>query len=240
MSKNIKVLFLWDIDKALKKHINKSFDKNIAVKLVYPKDLNEKNILKEAIDADIIIGWRASSELLNAAENLKLFINPGTGVKHHINNFREINKYRNIVLVNGHGHAYSTAQHTVAMLLALMNRIIPHHNLMINGVWKTSDDKDLSNSSVQLRYRKIGLLGYGAINKFVHKFLSGFENEFHILRRDWKNKKEKLSKGIFKYKSSELKRFLVNIDILIIAIPHTDPQYCKIIHCIFNNSSDHV
>ena len=224
------VLFIWEIEKDLKAHFKKIFAKDKNIDLVFPASYSKKNILKHCIEADVIIGWRPSIEQLNAAEKLKLYINPGTGIKHHINNFREINKTREVVLVNGHGHAYSTAQHSVAMLLTLMNRVIPHHNWMKSGIWRTSDNKDLFSASVQLRNRQIGLLGYGAINKFVHRFLSGFENEFHILKRSRElktvtGKFENLNKDIFrkakKYGPGDLGKFLKAIDILMIAIPHT-------------------
>ena len=218
------VLFIWDTGTELQKHLTKVFKKEKYINLIFPKNFSGKNILKLCKDADIIVGWRPSKEQLTAAEKLKLYINPGTGIKHHIINFREINKTREVVLVNGHGHAYSTAQHTVAMLLTLMNRIINHHILMTNGKWRTSDDKDLLSASVQLRDRKIGLLGYGAINKYVHRFLSGFENEFHILKRNLKNGIPDLKfndRKVFYYPTEDLNKFLKAIDILIIAIPHT-------------------
>jgi len=222
MKKYIKVLFIWKIEEDLKKHLINSLKKIKEVKLVFPRSFTEKNILRESMDADVIIGWRPSRDLLFNSPKLKLYINPGTGIKHHIKNFKELKKAgRNILLINGHGHAYSTAQHAVAMLLALMNRIIPHHNWMQNGIWRTSDNKDIFSATVQLRNRRIGLLGYGAINKYVHSFLSGFENEFFVLKRDWKEKKEIYPTEIKKYKETELHKFLKAIDILIIAVPHT-------------------
>ncbi len=224
LSKKTKVLFLWKTEIELKKHFQKTFSKEKNIELVFPKSFAKKNLLKLSEDADVMIGWRPSLEQLKAAENLKLFINPGTGVKHHIKNFREIYKSRKVTLVNGHGHAYATAQHTVAMLLSLMSRIVAHHNWMVNGVWRTSDDKDVFSASIPLKDRKIGLLGYGAINKYVHQFLSGFENEFHILKRD-KSKgipvQIKKSRQNNIYDITELNKFLKAIDILIIAVPHT-------------------
>jgi len=222
--KKTQVLFIWEVEKELKNHLAKTFLKEKNIKIIFPKDFSEKNILKLCRDADVIVGWRPSREQLIAAENLKLYINPGTGVKHHINNFREINKLRKVVLVNGHGHAFSTAQHTAAMLLALMNRIVTHHNRMTEGYWRTSDDKDIFSASIQLRYRKIGLLGYGAINKYVHQFLSGFENEFHILKRKLEfgiSDLKLAGKKVSFYKPEDLNKFLKVIDILIIAVPHT-------------------
>ena len=218
------VLFIWEIENDLKRHFRKVFINEKNIKLIFPKDFSEKNILKLCKEADVIVGWRPSKEQLIAAETLKLYINPGTGIKHHINNFREVNKIRKVVLVNGHGHAYSTAQHTVAMLLALMNRVVPHHNWMTEGLWRTSDDKDIFSASIQLRDRKIGLLGYGAINKYVHQFLSGFENEFHVLKRNLEfgiSDLELHGRKVSFYQTEDLNKFLKTIDILIIAVPHT-------------------
>jgi len=221
MKNNTNVFFIWEVNKTLKNHLKKSLKSLSNVKLIFPKDLGEKTILKLGVDADVIIGWRPTLELLKASTKLKLFINPGTGIKHHIENFREINKFRKIILVNGHGHAYSTAQHAVAMLFSLINRIVPHHNWMKDGIWRTSDDKDIFSASIQLKSRNIGLLGYGAINQYVHKFLSGFENQFHILKREWEYKKVKYPTIIKKYSENDLNKFLIAIDILIIAVPHT-------------------
>ncbi len=219
----IKVLFIWENDPALKNHFKKIFAKEKNINLIFPKILSPENILKLGKNADVIIGWRPSKELLQSAVKLKLFINPGTGIKHQIENFREISKIKNVTLVNGHGHAYAVAQHTVAMLLALMNRIVIHHEGMKEGVWRTSDDRDIFSASVQLRNKKIGLLGYGAINKYVHRFLSGFENEFHILKRYIRSKVkiDDFGNSIYKYGENDLQKFLKAIDILIIAIPHT-------------------
>lgn len=218
------VLFIFDPGNLLKKHFKKHFSKNKNIRLIFPAGFSKEKLNALARDAEVIIGWRPDPELLDAAVKLKLFINPGTGIKHHINNFRELNKKRKVILVNGHGHAYATAQHAVAMLLTLMNKIIPHHNRMREGIWRTSDSEDIFAASIPLRDRKIGLLGYGAINKNVHKFLSGFDNKFYILKRNSKKGKpeKSLDKNVVSiFSANELNKFLKTIDILIIAIPHT-------------------
>lgn len=223
MEKKITVLFIWETDPRLKAHFKKTFRNKQNIRLIFPVKFDDGTLKKYAPEADIIIGWRPSEKLISKAVNLKLFINPGTGVKHHIENFRKLrNAGRNILLINGHGHAYATAQHAAAMLLALMNRIVYHHNQMTEGKWNTSDDKDTDYSSLLLRGRKIGLLGYGNINRHVHRFLSGFENEFHILKNSWKNEGKKFKGDFAKYEQKDLKKFLKASDILIIAIPHTE------------------
>lgn len=217
-----KVLFLWKADIKLINHLNSSLKKAGNVKTIFPKNLSKTNLIRHAKDADVIVGWKPDMELLLNAKKLKLFVNPGTGVKHQIKNFRELRNVSKAVLVNGHGHSYSTAQHTVAMLLSLMNRIVIHHNRMKDGIWETSDDEDIYGSSVKLKNRNIGLLGYGAINKNVHRFLSGFENNFNILKYSWKGFQGKFPTPVRKFSYKQLHEFLRESDILIIAIPHTD------------------
>jgi phosphoglycerate dehydrogenase-like enzyme len=99
-----------------------------------------------------------------------------------------------------------------------MNRIIPHHSWMMNGLWRTGD-KDVK--SIPLRRRKIGLLGYGAINTKVHKFLSGFNVEFSVLKRNWYEKGMDLPTEIERFTPNQMDEFLKNVDILIVAVPHT-------------------
>jgi len=87
-----------------------------------------------------------------------------------------------VTLVNGHGNSYFTAQHAVALLLSLTNKIIPHHNWMTSGKWRLGDNEA---ASIPLRRRNIGFLGYGAVNQKVHKFLLGFDLSFAALKRKW-------------------------------------------------------
>ncbi len=73
--------------------------------------------------------------------------------------------------------------------------------------------------------RKIGLFGYGSVNRQVHTMLQGFPVEFHALRKDW----SKISSSedipdnnlpsLTKYTPDELESFMTAIDTLIIAAP---------------------
>jgi phosphoglycerate dehydrogenase-like enzyme len=89
---------------------------------------------------------------------------------------------------------------------------------MKEGKWRTGD-RDAA--SLPLRFREVGLLGYGAINKKVHQFLAGFDVKFHILRKNWNKQKDRLPTEAKKYGITEIDDFLKEVDILIIAVPHT-------------------
>lgn len=218
MSNRIIILFLWKPEDNLLNYLRDGLNNiNNYEFIIVDKDSAEQKVKEYYTKADIIIGWKPNEEYIKDANNLKLFINPGAGVKHLMKLFRELNADRKITLVNGHGNSYFTAQHGVALLLSLLNKIVPHHNWLKEGKWRLGDNEA---ASIPLRDRKIGLLGYGAINKKVHKFLSGFDVEFHLLKRSWKTDED--VNAAKKYLPSQLTEFLKEIDTLIIALPETD------------------
>ncbi|KXH76040.1 MAG: hypothetical protein AM326_07970 [Candidatus Thorarchaeota archaeon SMTZ-45] len=214
----INVLFIWKPQKELEDYLRRGLDNLKNLNLIFPEEETEEVYLRHAPKADIVVGWRPTREFLYSAENLSLFINPGVGVQHHIEPFKELVEKRDVVLVNGHGNTYFTAQHAVALLLALTNKIIRHHNWMVDGLWRRGDNY---GKSKPLRYRNIGFLGYGAVNQKVHRFLSGFNVDFFICRNSWQGKTEDLPTTAIKYKASQLSEFLREIDTLIVAVPQT-------------------
>ena len=216
--KNFIICFISTIPKHVREYLVENLKKINNVRIIFRKDSSEEELLKLVPSADMLIGWRPSNKILKNATKLKLFINPGAGVHHLLQLFHEINKERKVILINGHGNSYFVAQHTVALLLALMNKIIPHHEWMRQGRWRTGDE---DAASIPLRFKKVGLLGYGAINQQVHCFLSGFDVEFCILRKHWEKQNDHLLTKIKSYKISQLNEFLKDIDILIIAVPVT-------------------
>jgi phosphoglycerate dehydrogenase-like enzyme len=143
-------------------------------------------------------------------------------VQHLTDLFKEISK-RDITLVNGHGNAYFTAQHAVALLLAVTNKVIPHHTWMVKGAWRKRDE---DATSIPLREKTIGLLGYGHVNRNVHTFLSGFNVSFAAVRQNWEKftsfwLDDSLPTPLRKYTSNELDSFLKTVEILIVSVPLT-------------------
>ncbi|MCK4478949.1 MAG: hypothetical protein KAV01_00330 [Candidatus Lokiarchaeota archaeon] len=216
--KNITVCFISTIAEKTKEYLIQRLKHLNNLQIIFPSDTSDENLLKLIPTADILIGWRPSKKILTHAKKLKLFINPGAGIQHLLELFREINSKRKVILVNGHGNSYFVAQHTVALLLTLMNKVIPHHEWMSKGKWRTGDEDAVS---IPLRDRTVGLLGYGAINQKVHHFLSGFDINFSILRNHWEMQNTPLPTEVKRYNPSQLDKFLENIDILIIAVPVT-------------------
>ncbi len=188
------VLFLWQVPDRMRTYLQDGLPD---VHLVFPEN---DDMLAHTGAADIVVGWRPTAEFLDAAKNLRLFINPGTGVRHLV----PLMRGRNITVVNGHGHAEFVAQHAVALLLALCNKIVPHHNWMAAGEWRKGD---ADAATIPLEGKTVGLLGYGAINQCVHKLLQGFDLSFAIHRRSGE---------------TTLDEFLTQTNILIAAVPDTE------------------
>jgi phosphoglycerate dehydrogenase-like enzyme len=217
--KDVTVLFIWNVRDELREYLENGLKDFTNLKLIFPENTEHETFLKYAPEVDIIVGWRPTEELLMKAEKLQLYLNPGVGVQHLIELFKKVTATKNITLCNGHGNTYFTAQHALALLLVLSNKIIPHHNWMVQGEWRKGD---ADARSIPIRNREIGLLGYGAINTKLHKFMAGFDVNFHILKRDWSRKRvDDYPTSFTKYTIEELHRFLKKIDVLFVSIPLT-------------------
>lgn len=210
----VNVLFIWTPSCSLKKYLTDNLSEQTNLNLIFPDSSEPENLIDLAANAQVMIGWRPFPELLKKAESLKLFINPGAGVQHLIPLFQQVNQDRKIILTNCHGNSYFTAQHAVALLLALTNRIILHHQLMVQGKWRSGDQQ---GATIPLKSRKIGLLGFGAVNQKVYKFLSGYDNSWFVLKRRW----DKSEYSFNTYTPFQLDEFLGEIDVLFVAIPET-------------------
>jgi phosphoglycerate dehydrogenase-like enzyme len=216
--RKINVLFIWKTNEDTQRYFRENLSDYPGVNLIFPADKDPETLAGYAPDTDIIIGWRPSEGLLDKAGRLGLYNAIGVGAQHLIEPFRELNKKRSVVLCNSHGNTYLTAQHTVAMLLSLTNKIVFHHKRMADGLWCPNND---SFKTMPFRERIVGLLGYGAINQYVHRFLSGFDVEFAVLKRDWGVSRQQPPTSIRKYNIDDLHTFLSDIDTLVVAVPLT-------------------
>jgi len=211
------VLCIWQPGQELLDYLRRGL-KGKDVNLVVPPDLEPETLLRLAPEADILLGWRPTPELLAAATRMRLYINPGAGIQHLIPMFRDLTRERQVTLVNGHGNSYFTAQHTVALLLALLNKVVLHHEWMLEGRWRMGDAEA---ASVPLRDLTVGLLGYGHVNKKVHLFLVGYDVAFAVLRREWPERAEPMPTPVLRFTSDRLHDFLETVDVLIVSVPQT-------------------
>ncbi|MHA2180164.1 MAG: NAD(P)-dependent oxidoreductase [Promethearchaeota archaeon] len=215
---HIIVCFVSNIPKPVEEYILDKLKSFRNITILFSTKTSARSLSELVSNADILVGWRPSEKLFSDASKMKLFINPGAGVQQLLELFRKENEKRKVLLINGHGNSYFVAQHAVALLLTLMNKTIPHHQWMQEGKWRTGDGDAVS---IPLRFKKIGFLGYGAINQKIHQFLKGFDIEFAILRKNWDRQTTPLPTEADKYEYSQLSEFLKDIEILFVAVPLT-------------------
>lgn len=147
--------------------------------MTYPHQTSER--IKNAeivITNKVVIG---SQELENC-ENLKLICVAATGYNNiDIQACRE----KNITVLNVKGYStFSVAQHVFANILAIYNSVFQYQNLMSFGAWERSETFTmLNNSIVELRNKKLGIIGYGEIGKQVANIAEAFGMQLLISER---------------------------------------------------------
>ena len=214
----ITVLFTIDPPPELRAHLTQALAGE-PVELLFADRDDEARLTELAPRADVMVGWRVSGAVLQAAVRLRQYIFAGVGAQSVLSELRDLAARQPVTLLKSIANTYATGQHAVALLLALTNKIIPHHNWMAAGHWRRGDDWAQSTT---LRHRQVGLLGYGAVNRHVHRFLAGFEVGFAICKRSWEDAAElALPTDVARFSESELTAFLDAVDILLVGLPLT-------------------
>lgn len=202
------ILFIFDAGEELQDYIRSAFD-GFDVNINFSGKRDE--ILKLSPETEIMVGWRPEMEYLEASTNLKLFIQPGTGAEHLVERFNQFSRKNEVITTNTHRSAYNCAQHSVALLFGIMNQVVIHHGRIVGGEKYNRDPE-----SVLLKDKTVGLLGYGPINQYAHKFLSGFDVDFQIFRRS-----NNTVDNVKTFTGDGLHEFLKTSNILMIALPLT-------------------
>lgn len=208
----MKVLFQYHPKAEIIEYISSNVHPN--AQLVFAQAGDKEALIKLAADADVMVGWQLPDALLDALSNLKLFINPAAGINRLVADLGD--KRPSFPIVNSHDNTVLTAQHAVALLLSVSSQIVVHHNLMLEGKWRTRDPEGISTPLIG---SDIGILGYGSVGKRIHHLLQPFGAKFHLLKTDWPASPESAKT----YSPDQLDRFLDQIDQLIVTLPLT-PQ----------------
>lgn len=104
---------------------------------------------------------------LEAAKNLKFIGRVGAGLE---NIDEEFAKQKNITLFNApEGNRDAVGEHSIAMLLMLMNRLKIADSEVRNGIWLREE-----NRGDELMGKTVGIIGYGNMGKAFAQRLKGF------------------------------------------------------------------
>lgn len=158
------------------------------------KPLTKEEKIERAKDADVLIIANAplTADIINSAENLKMISVGFTGVDHVD---LEACKKKNVRVCNAQGYATdSTAEMTVAMMLACLRNIVPYDKEVRNGGTLGGYTHNT------LKGKTIGIVGTGAIGRRVGEITKAFGCK--LLGYDVHESEEALALGM-EYKSIE-------------------------------------
>jgi D-3-phosphoglycerate dehydrogenase len=139
-------------------------------------DLDRAGLMQALGDADVL--WvrlrnRIDAAVLDAAPRLQVVATPTTGLTHI--DVEEAGR-RGIKVVSLRGETEflsavrATAEHTVALILALLRRLPESAAHVRNGGW----NRDLFQGG-ELYGKTVGVVGYGRLGRIVARYLLAFE-----------------------------------------------------------------
>jgi len=166
--------------------------------------------IPENAQYDVLVQGRPSEEQLNASDQLKRLIIPFAGLP-AITAERMVD-YPHITIHNLHHNAPMTAEMALALLFSVAKNIVPAHRDFNQFDWTP---RYAPLPSVQLNGKRVLILGYGAIGKYLKPILQSLGMTVKGIRRTQADAEQHI------YTTDQLNRFLTETDILIMALPAT-------------------
>jgi D-3-phosphoglycerate dehydrogenase len=181
------------------------------VHVVISKEGTKEELIKLAIDVDVIVCTKLSEEVAQAARKLKLVQKSGAGVDQiPFDVLRD-----DVFVANTSGaNPVPLAEGAVALVLALAKQVVRRHNLYPQG-------DDMSRRGIELRGKKAGIIGLGHIGMEVTRFLKAFDMKILAIKRHPKNYLKNELQLDFLGGPSELDYLLQESDFVIITAPLT-------------------
>ncbi|MEZ5014820.1 MAG: NAD(P)-dependent oxidoreductase [Chitinophagales bacterium] len=153
---------------------------------------------------------KVTQVLMDKAEKLRFIARAGSGMENIDSLYAHAKGIH--VVSSPDGNANAVAEHTIGMLLAMLNKLHIADREMRNGIWHREE-----NRGEELDGKTVGIIGYGhAGSRLAHK-LAGFDAE--VLAYD----KYKSGFGTEKVREVTLKELQKYADIITFHVPHT-PQ----------------
>jgi D-3-phosphoglycerate dehydrogenase len=133
------------------------------IELDYQPGLSTEQLLQAVVNADALIvrsGTQVTEEVFLAAQQLKVVGRAGVGTSNL--DMDAANRKGVVVMHTPFGSTTTTAEHTIAMILALARRIPVASQSTKNGQWETEEFL-----GVEISGKTLGILGAGKIGRLV-------------------------------------------------------------------------
>ncbi len=187
--------------------------------IIAPSSSSEEELLKLVRDVNIIVSARVSGKMIEAARELKMIQTTGAGVDRVD---VDAATKRGVVVCSSVGlNAIPVAEHALSLAFALAKNLTKYDRRIRSEGW-------VRMSSVLLRKKTLGIVGFGSIGMEVAKRAKGFGmNVLAIKRQPSEELRRKI--GIdFLGSQADLPRLLSESDFLLLSIVLT-PETAKMI-----------
>jgi phosphoglycerate dehydrogenase-like enzyme len=136
-------------------------------------DPGTPQFIEAAADAEYFLGLarQMGGEFFRSAPNLKLVQLLSAGYDRV--DVEAARKARVPVANNGGANAVAVAEHTFALMLAVLKRLVRFHNEVVSGQWHVGASPD--TRTFELAGRTLGIVGLGNIGKKVVRRAAAFD-----------------------------------------------------------------
>lgn len=172
-----------------------------------------ESVMREIADADAMLGWRITPEVLDRAKRLRWIQFGSAGIDHTI--FPELLD-RGIVLTTLSGiHTVPVAEHVLALMLALTRRLDESMRLQSARRYERAE---IASNADELAGKTIGIIGLGRIGLNIARLARAFEMRVVGTRRSAGAQTPNVDEV---YPADEVHRVLPVSDFLVLVVPLT-------------------
>ena len=198
-----KVLF---IDTTHKYLIDQLEKKNIICDFEFSKTKSQIEKIIAKYDGIVIRSrFKIDKKFIDAAKKLKFIARAGSGLENIDTKYAEQKKIKCINAAEGNKQA--VAEHALALILNLFNKINQANNELKSGKWLREE-----NRGIELSGKKIGIIGFGNTGSSFVNLLKNFDLELLVYDKYKQN---------YEYKSS-LEEIFERAEILSLHVPLND------------------
>ena len=166
-------------------NVAKEVFENNSIEVDVNVDLSSVELEENIINYDGLIVRSATNvtkEIIEAGKNLKIIGRAGAGVD---NIDLVCAKKNNIIVMNTPGgNTNATAEHMFSLLLTLYRNITEANKSTHEGLWEKKKFKGL-----ELKGKKLGLIGFGNVASRVSEIAKGFELEVFTFSKSFEARK---------------------------------------------------